>query len=239
MYTKYILVLFIIFSVNAQSQAQRDNAKLMVLDLEMQDQFKDETGSQIDLKKVKGSPYESDHFVQGTVSSKTIDNTQRSFFRYNVYDDIIEMKTNLNGEEILGLIKSLNIYATISNKEYHFEIYSNGPNKGSDEGYFILISENNNVNLYLKKVKIFHRAKEAADSFRDAVPAEFTDSKTYYYKINKKRVLFPISTNKKKFLDQFSEHQDELKKFMKTEKINLKNEKDLIELIQYYDSLIK
>lgn len=185
------------------------------------------------LSNVKGSPYENDSFILGKAANKKIDNSKPYYLRYNVYNDVIEIQ---DSENIIGLIKSLNIYAKISNKEYHYEIYSID-NAKTEEGYFILLSKGVNSNLYLRKTKEFKDKVKAKDSFHKDTPAAFIDSESYY--IKKDRVLFPVSKNKKEFLFQFSEIKDELKKYMKAEKINLKSEKDLIKLFKYLDPLLK
>ena len=65
------------------------------------------------------------------------------------------MKESQFDENLYGLIKSLNIYAKIRGKEYHYEIYTDDNKKSTDEGYFILISKGEKVNIYLRKTKTF------------------------------------------------------------------------------------
>jgi len=185
------------------------------------------------LSYVKGSPYESNSFILGKAKYKNIDDSKSFYLRYNIYNDVIEIQ---DSENIIGLIKSLNIYAVIKNKEYHYEIYSID-NEKTDEGYFILLSKGENSNLYLRKTKEFKDKVKAKDSFHKDISAAFIDSESYY--IKKDRVLFPVTKNKKEFLLQFPEMKDDLKKYMKSEKINLKSEKDVIKLFNYMDTLLK
>ena len=190
----------------------------------------------VDLSTIKGSPYEEERFQLGKASNKLNDKPAPYYLRYNIYNDVIEMKGSLNDGEIKGLIKSLNIYAKILNKEYHFEIYSDD-NKKTKKGYFILLAEANNSSLYLKKIKVFKDKQEAKDSFHKDIPATFKDSEKYYYK--KDRVLLPLSTKKKDLLKRLSDKENELKIYIKSKKIDLKKEEDLIKLFNYYDSLLK
>ena len=89
----------------------------------------------------------------------------------------------------------------------------------------------------MKKIKKFKDKVPVKDSYTKEQPATFIDSESYY--IKKDRVLFPVSNKKKKFLKQFPEESNELNKFIKSEKINLKNKNDLIEIFKHYDSLLK
>jgi hypothetical protein len=192
------------------------------------------TKAKIDLSSVEGSPYEQETFVLGKVSEQLTNNSMNYYLRYNIYNDEIQMKLNLDDEKIVGLIKSLNHYAVINNKEYHYMSYSNN-NKNINEGYFILASNDTKNSIYLKKIVKFKEGQPEKDSFRKAIPSAFKNFERYYYQ--KDRVLFQIPTKKKEILVLFSEEKEDLKKFMKTEKINLKDEKDLIKLFKYYDTL--
>ena len=107
--------------------------------------------------------------------------------------------------------------------------------KNINEGYFILLSNDIKNTLYLKRIKKFKVGQPAKDSFRKAIPSAFRNFERYYYK--KGRVLFQVPTKKKEIFLHFSDKKEDLKKFMKAENINLKDEKDLIKLFKYYDSL--
>jgi hypothetical protein len=195
-----------------------------------------QSGELIDLKEVKGSPYETESFQPGTVSNKKLNDIKSFYFRYNIFNDIMEMKESQLDEDLYGLIKSLNIYTKILGKEYHYEIYTKDNKKSTDEGYFILISKGEKVSLYLRKTKTFIDAKPAKDTFRKAEKATFKDFEDYYYKTG--RVLILLPTKKKGLLEVLSDHETEIKKYIKEEKINLKNERDLIKLMNYYGTLI-
>jgi len=191
------------------------------------------SSSVVELSTIDGSPYENELFSLGKAINKLSKKSNPYYLRYNIYNDVIEID---DSKSIYGLIKSLNIYAIINNQEYHYEIYS-VDNSSTDEGYFILLSKGTNCNLYLKKIKKLKEKVESKDSYHKETPASFVDLKSYF--IKKDRILLPISKKKKEFLLQFPEKENELKKYMKAEKINLKSEKDVVKLFTYYDSLLK
>lgn len=190
----------------------------------------------IDLSTVKGSPYDNDKFQLGKVLNKLTGESQTFYIRYNIFNDVVELKETPNSPKISGLVKSLNIYAKLNNRKYHYELYENDKSK-NNEGYFILMNKGKNISLYLQKSKEFKAKVIAQDSYHKEKPAIFKDSEKYYFK--KDIVLLPLSTNKKDLLIQLSDKENELKKYIKSEKINLKKEKDFVKLFNYYDSLLK
>lgn len=186
----------------------------------------------VELSSIVGSPYEDKSFSLGKVTNNLTKKSKPYYLRYNVYNDVIEIDDNTN---TVSLMKSLNIYAIMNNREYHYEIYSDVDSK-TDEGYFILLSKGENSSFFLRQTKKFNGKVEARDSYHKEIPASFVDSKSYY--IKKDRILFPVSKSKKGFLKQFYENENELKKYMKSNKLNLKSEKDIIKVYNYLDSLL-
>ena len=190
--------------------------------------------NKINLSEVKGSPFEQESFVFGKAMDKLTATARNYYLRYNAYNDEIQMKASLEDKDVYALIKSLNIYAVINNKEYHYLSYADEDE--INEGYFVLVSKELKNHLYTRKSKRFKPGRPAKDSFREAIPPSFKDIHQFYYK--KGRVLYPLSNKKKGILDQFSDKKSELKKYLKDENIDLKDEKDVLKLLQYYESMV-
>jgi len=188
----------------------------------------------LDLSTVKGSPYDNDKFQLGKILNKLTRESQTFYIRYNIFNDVVELKETPNSPKISGLVNSLNIYAKVNNKEYHYELYETDNSKNS-EGYFILLNKGKNISLYLQKSKEFKDKVIAKDSYHKEKPATFKDSEKFYFK--KGKSLVQVSSKKKVFLKKFPESSNEVSKYMKSEKIDLKSEKDLIKLFKYLDPL--
>jgi hypothetical protein len=191
----------------------------------------------IDLSIVKGSPYENKNFQLGKAVNSETGNPQNYYLRYNVYNDVFELKKGKNDTKTGGLIKSENIYVSINNREYHYKKYLDS-HSNTKEGYFILLKKGNKSSLYLKKTKDFKDKVMPKDSFEKEKPAAFIDNNPAYY-LQKGDVLVSISSRKKKFLEQYPDISKKLGKYIKSEKISLKNEKDVIKLFTYLDTLLK
>ena len=143
----------------------------------------------VDLSDIEGSPYENDAFLVGKAVSKKMNNSTTCLLRYNIYNDIIEIKEH---NATLGLIKSLHIYAVINDIEYHYEDFIDKNNKAK-EGYFILLSKGASINLYLRKTKTFNKTEKAESTYYKDKPAKFVDSQAYYFKKHN----FFVNTNNK------------------------------------------
>jgi len=190
----------------------------------------------IDLSEVRGTPYENNNFQTGKATDLNTGRTEVFYIRYNIYNDVIELKTNPSDKAGKGLIKSEKIYVTINGKKYQYKKYIKN-NSNTKEGYFILLKKGNHSSLYLKKIKKFKDKVVPQNSIEKEKPAEFIDDHAYY--LQKGDVLVQVSSRKKKFLEQYPEISKKLGKYIKSERINLKSEKDLIKLFGYMDTLLK
>lgn len=190
----------------------------------------------VDLKDVKGSPYAQETFSQGRVLNKKLETSYPYFLRYNVYNDIIEIK---NENQSVELLRSPNIYAIFNNKEYHFEEYlTDDPEEGLNKGYFTMLQNGKKYKLYLKSFKRFKAAEKAETAYNKNYPATFSDFEDFYVKEDDKR-LVPLKKRKKQFLQQFPSVSKEIEQYIKAEKTDLDKEEDLVQLFTYMDSLLK
>jgi len=187
----------------------------------------------INVSETEGSPYENETFVFGKAISEKRDISSPYLMRYNIYNDVIEVKDK---DQLSGLLRSFDLYVTLSNKEYHFAEYFNESNT-IKKGYFILLYRGTNIELFLRKTQKYKEAVPPKNSFQPKQPAEFVDYEAFYMK--QEGALLEIPTNKKELTGQFPEIEADLKKFMKANKISLKSENDVIELFTYIDSQLK
>ena len=89
----FILSLFFLFNFNSfiYSQFYSNNRDNIVLESKrnLDDNLTlNDSGTSIDLKGVKGSPYAKNSFSQGKIYNKKLGTSYSYFLRYNVYNDI-------------------------------------------------------------------------------------------------------------------------------------------------------
>jgi len=187
----------------------------------------------IDLSETEGSPYENENFVFGKVISEKMNISKPYFMRYNIYGDAIEVKDN---EELNELVKSLDLFAVISNKEYHYKEYTD-ESETINKGYFVLLFRGDNIELFSRKTQKYKEPKPPKNSFQPKEPGAFIDYENFYFKKGDK--LSALSTSKKDLVNQFPGIEADVKNFLKANKINLKSEADMIELLTYIDTQLK
>ena len=176
-------------------------------------------------KTVKGTPYANENFLLSLISPIN----KKFAVRYNAVDD--QMEVMKNDESIITLSKTKNNY-TINLDNKNYRLFKNG----DDYNYFVVVFENTNLTLLKKESKQFTEEKEAASSYSQDQPAEFDKNITNTFHVIYKDSIIKLS-NKKSFLDMFPDKTDVLKKYLKKNKINFKDQKDLVKLISYTNTL--
>ena len=187
----------------------------------------------INVSETEGSPYENETFVIGKAISEKMNISSAFLMRYNIYNDVIEVKDK---DQLNALLRSFDLYVILSNREYHYAEYLD-ESKTIKKGYFILLYGGSNIELFSRKTQKYKEAVPTKNSFQAKQPAEFVNSEAFYMK--QEGALLEIPTNKKEFLIEFPGIEADLKKFMKANKISLKSENDVIELFTYIDSQLK
>lgn len=182
--------------------------------------------------KVEGSPYITEKYMPARIS--TFDNKIFAV-KYDALLDEILVKNELDSEsEVYALPKNgrQDIAVTIisQNKTYQIFDYISDENIKAS-GFFVLLSSPISSIKILKKETIrFYEERLASSGYDKSRPAEYRRLKdSYFIKIGDKPAV-EFSTNKKDFAQLFPTHENKILSFIKTEKINLKEEFDLIKL---------
>jgi hypothetical protein len=179
---------------------------------------------------VKGTPYLDEAFVSGTI---LFANNKRNVpLRYNAYKDLMEFQADGQARVLdpSTTIKKVNFGETT----FVVEKYTN--DKGIVKyGYFTLL-DTGKVCLFSKKsVKFTPGLKGRALDGGDQ-PAEYRrNPDEFYFKVAGGQMI--EVKNIKTMVAAFPDKQDELLTFAKKEKISPRDEKELIKLVKYYNSL--
>lgn len=154
--------------------------------------------------------------------------------RYNVAKEEMQVQFDEDSFRVLhpGVVVEMN------NRPFKMMTYK-GDNKTVDLlGYFeILTPEPDSKDLVLlKKYKKDVRRGKAAAAMQKATPPRYID-KDFFYLMFKDSKPVMVEKKTKNFVKLFPEaHQDEVKKFMKDNKLKPKNQNDLQSLVNYYNS---
>ena len=106
------------------------------------------------------------------------------------------------------------------NKLRYFEVLIDGENK-----------------LLERKMVTFSPAKPSATSYQTDKPADFKREDDQYYLRYANGSIIEIPTRKRSFYDIFGTNSGKIKKFVKSNKYNIKDTADLKQIIMYYNRL--
>lgn len=185
------------------------------------------TKSALTSQDVKGSTYFNEKFMLSEVDyfGKTMED--KTYLRYNAFSDEIEMGTYADQkttEEIL--LKNNKIISRIGSETYKYLPYKPKEGNITKIGYLIVLHESDNYSLYLKKTKVYMEATAARTSLERSFPARFIDEITFYFNYQG-NTLQELRTNKRGFIEAFSAHQENIKSYLKANKIRSKSTEDI------------
>jgi hypothetical protein len=187
----------------------------------------------LDTESYNGTPYNNPNYLMGNVYKNDELLATNVALRYNAVADEIEIKESLTSpdEEAKLLTKSPEVFVKIMGDIYIFAPYKGGVEGG---GYFRVLYEGNGVDLYKKTQKNFKPLKKASSSITKDVPAVFNDKITYFL-ATKDGKFYEMPKSRSKKIKVFGNKKDAVKDFVKENKLDLNNEKDLLKVVKFYD----
>jgi hypothetical protein len=180
-------------------------------------------------EKVDGTPYQNENFVKGTVYSSK-GKFPDVMMRYNIYADQIEFKQ----KDITYILDPGPDIKKIDLGD-HLLVVEKYEVKGKSKSGFYTLLDSGKVTLVAKKVVTYREAQAPKALEIAGKPAKYSKAgDEFLYRIGDGPLMEVGSI--KKFVENFPDRQEELMKFVSQEKIS-KNEKELIKLVRYYNSL--
>ncbi len=184
---------------------------------------------------VKGSPYLNEEFLFGVMSTVEAVRIEGLKYRYDIYAD--EMQFILNNDTA-SITKPLTLRSVeLGDQRFIYDVYETGVDMVA-AGYFEVIEEGKLTGLLRREMElkqdIYTQHYGGGGGTKDFY---YKDSEFHYVKFNK-GVARKV-TNKKNFLELIPYHKNEVKSFIKSEKISIKNPKDFKKLISYYNTLLE
>ena len=185
---------------------------------------------------IQGSPYTDNTFRQANLYYGD-DNLGQMYYRYNAYNEEIEIKKSILPEEKpRALARDKKIALFIDNNPMSFLTFID-KNNLTQNGYLTKL-EDGKFTLYRRTDVKFTEGQKSQNSFVKATPARFTQFVEYYLKKEGVDRIDEVLLKKNKILKLVEgNNKDMLKKYLKEKSINVKNELDLIKVIQYINTL--
>ena len=186
---------------------------------------------EISYTDIKGTPFLFDDWVSGIVilgNGETFNNVP---LKYNVFDEKLYFK-NPKNNEILEFVQPVKSFKF--NELKGAGVFSKGfpaIDRFNSETFYDVLFDGK-VKLLNKKYKTVLEVRPYNSA---TVEKSFVDRNDYY--IVKGNKIERIKNSRKDFLDIFSDKSAQIDAFIKKEKINFKNNDDLVKVFNYFESL--
>ncbi len=234
---KKLWILFLIaISLNIYSQERKIGKDIndMLLDQNEKSIIKDSGNRIINLSDTKGSPYFKEFFLSGIVIAEKTNENLGYQLRYNIYNDEIEVE-NSTDATISALKKDSNYSCKIGTDSFRYLEYTNKDSE-SKNGYFHELTKGKTT-LLLKYECKYQPEKTGKPPVYKVTPARFSTQKIYYLLSEDQLTL--VSTKKKRLLEYFGSHKGTVNTYINKNNLKLNNDRDLIRVITFYNSLLE
>ncbi|WP_299219639.1 hypothetical protein [uncultured Aquimarina sp.] len=177
-----------------------------------------------------GSVYINKKYQNANIIAEKI-GTYEASIRYNIFNDVLEYS---EGSKLYEIIKTPTTHVRIGNDYFYYCTFKNerGFNK---HGYYILVELNEQYRIYKKYNLTITEPKPMDADTGSAQIGKIKTTETYYLEEN--GTVIDLPTKKSDLLAVFSDKKDELKEYIKKEKIKVKKKEDLIKLVAKYNAL--
>ncbi len=158
-------------------------------------------------------------------------------FRYNLYAQEFEM---IYGSDTLAIRSPLDIKSiSLSNKKfiYGFYIEREFGNDYLGSSYFEVLNEGGCKLLVRHNVKIKSQSGPVTHSWAGGEGDSFVKIRQLYYQKAEGMEVKHMKKNRKCLKEIFADRYYEIEQYIRSERININDEKELIKVFNYYNSL--
>lgn len=176
-----------------------------------------------------GSPY-----LQSMFSPATIDNIKtQANTRYNVFKDEFEFISQKGDTLVLDKIEDFgSITFKGNNKKYKLVVYTDNKNSLTN-GYLIELYAKANFTLYKKENISLSEGKIAKTTFEKDMPARYSKKEDAFFLKNPNGNTTEFPDGKKTLIKMFPDKKQAIETYLKENKIDFDNERDLIKLVDF------
>ncbi|WCO02060.1 hypothetical protein [Psychroserpens ponticola] len=187
-------------------------------------------------ESVDGSPYTNKEYLPAKISAAE---GSTFFVRYNAMRDEFEVKGQNNKAYSLNRYRR-DIVVEIVPLKKKYQVFGYFDEKQNENfGYFVYLSDSNASTVLLKKERItFIGEKRAVTSYDTPRSARYKrwDDK-FFMKLGEDKIVKELPRGKKAISKLFPEHKTAVFTFLKENKIKTSREEDLVQLMNYVNSL--
>jgi len=183
----------------------------------------------------KGTPYVFETWFPGEIYLKSKKKVLVKEMNYNCYDNELVFM-----DPATSVIRLINRYTV----DFYYILNGNDtllfvPIEPENDGEFLFaqVLYKGGSMVYKHYQKEFVRANYEGGYSADRKYDQFADKSTLYISRQNDEMYYKVKKSKKQILEAFPGVEDEISSYIKAEKIDLKDEKDVVKLLKFYDSL--
>lgn len=183
---------------------------------------------------VNGTPYVNEIYKKGTITIQNADRTlkEERLMRFNAFTGELEYQSP--GGKTQTLLKRENIEVVLDGLNY--QVHPFRVNGEIQRGYFIPMNSSDRVVLYKKPIKHYRKPALPEHGYEEARMPEYFEASEYYLSIDGAPMV-PVTLSKRGLLSSLDDREPALKAYINDHRLNLRNPKDALNLINFYNSL--
>lgn len=198
-------------------------------------EFYKQKESEINIEEFNGSKYLNDDFTSVSVYDGLSDLSFNTFARYDVLNDVFEIKKDPNKKSYEFLKKTPATAVQMDNDKFTYTSYVNNLGK-RENGYLQELGSVSDKKIFARnyaELRLPEKAKTTLE--KDRKGKVFLK---VYYLLENQNSLAPIDIDKKSILTLFDKSkQSKVKTFMKAQKLKARTIQEIRDIITYAASL--
>lgn len=184
---------------------------------------------------IEGSPYMQENFEKGILLSNNKKDTLS--FKYNAVGDFMEVLITGKVRYILPT-KNFPLEVHLLGSKKMYKSFQFQKKKETVYGFFRLINATQKMSLLVKEEITFQKAEKPKTGYDQFKPAKFKrKSDVFFINFSNNDIALEVPRRTKDFLKLFGDHSGKIKTYISKERLKIKNEEDLLKIINYYSQL--
>lgn len=185
--------------------------------------------------EVSGSPYYMDAWTMGIIRFKDDRIVNGVELKYDQLSDLLLFK-NSKGEtiEITEPISEFKINFPGASGDKLFRSGFKPSGNNTSKSFYEILSDGN-IKFIKKTIKNIIEIKE----YNSASATKKISTKDFYYVVKADNLPVQVNKNEKNILAAIGDKESELEGYVKANKLNLKNDTDILKLFEYYFEISK
>jgi len=196
------------------------------------------SSTEIKPEKTKGTPYLNEKFIHGEIIvHDKVEEVGK--MRYNAYRNEVEILDNQSKDSYYSLLKRAYIQVEIGGKIYSIYTYFDS-GESIKTSYFTDLNEGN-LKLLFKPEALLKQARSPSTSYEKYSPPTYVWNSSYYLidesNKNAENHAVKVRLTKNNILGFTGSRREEMRQYVKENKLNLRQEDDVVSFLNYYNSL--